>query len=112
MIQQRVREEYGPIGVRHYISSEDQIAALLTDNQTVAWITPTGRDKLSNSEFRFLPLLDSHINLEMRLATRANNNSPLVSEYVRSFMKRVEEQRAPLQMQLPIGLESNGAMQG
>jgi hypothetical protein len=47
----------------------------------------------------------------MRLATRENNNSPLVSECVRSFMKRVEEQRAPLQLQLPIVLRGNEAVQ-
>jgi DNA-binding transcriptional LysR family regulator len=103
MIQQRVKEEHGPVSIRHLISHEDQIAALLTDNQTVAWITPTGRDKLADCELKFVPLLDSQIHLEMRLATLANNNSRLVSEYVRSFMKRVEEQRAPLQLQLPIG---------
>jgi len=111
MIQQRVKEECGPISIRHYISSEDQIAALLTDNQTVAWTTPTGKDKLANCELKFVPLLDSQIRLEMRLATLANNNSPLVSEFVRSFMKRVEEQRAPLQLQLPIVLKGNEAVQ-
>jgi DNA-binding transcriptional LysR family regulator len=111
MIQQRVKEEYGPISIRHYISSEDQIAALLTDNQTVAWTTPTGRDKLSNCELKFVPLLDSQIHLEMRLVTLANNNSPLVSAYVRGFMKRVEEQRAPLQLQLPIVLKGDEAVQ-
>jgi DNA-binding transcriptional LysR family regulator len=110
MIQQRVKEEHGPVSIRHLISHEDQIAALLTDNQTVAWLTPTGRDKLANCELKFVPLLDSKIRLEMRLATLANNNSPLVSEYVRGFMKRIEEQRAPLHLQLPIVLRGNEAV--
>jgi hypothetical protein len=35
----------------------------------------------------------------------------VVSEYVRTFMKRVEEQRAPLQLQLPIVLRGNEAVQ-
>jgi hypothetical protein len=35
----------------------------------------------------------------------------LVSGYVRTFMKRVEEQRAPLQLQLPIVLRGNEAVQ-
>jgi hypothetical protein len=100
-----------PINVRHSISHEDQIVALLTDNQVVAWITPTGKDKLLNSGLKFIPLLDSQIHLEMRLATLVNNKSPLVSEYVRNFMKRVEEQRAPLQLQLPIALRGNEALQ-
>lgn len=112
MIQQRVKEDFGPISVRHSISHEDQIVALLTDNQVIAWITPAGKDKILNNGLKFIPLLDPQILLERRLATLANNKSPLVSEYVRNFMKRVEEQRAPLQLQLPSGLEGNGAMQG
>jgi hypothetical protein len=43
----------------------------------------------------------------MHIATLANNNSPLVSEYVRTFMKRIEEQRPPLQLRLPIGMKGD-----
>jgi hypothetical protein len=39
----------------------------------------------------------------MHLATLTNNKSALVSEYVRSYMRRIEEQRQPTQLQLPIG---------
>ncbi len=50
-----------------------------------------------------VPLLDPQICLEMHLATLTNNKSALVSEYVRSYMRRIEEQRQPTQLQLPIG---------
>jgi len=43
----------------------------------------------------------------MHLATLASNKSPLVSEYVRTFMRRIEEQRPPLQLRLPIGLKGD-----
>jgi DNA-binding transcriptional LysR family regulator len=111
MIHQRVKEECGPISIRHSVSHEEQIVALLTDTHALAWITPTGAKRLANTDLRFVPLDDPQIRLEMRLATLANNNSPLVSEYVRNFMKRVEEQRGPMQLQLPIGLMGNEALQ-
>jgi hypothetical protein len=34
---------------------------------------------------------DPQIRIEMHIATLANNKSPLVREYVRTFMKRIEE---------------------
>ena len=107
MIQQRVKEDFGPISIRHSVSHEEQIVALLTDNHALAWITPTGAKRVANSDLRFVPLDDPQIRLEMHLATLINNKSPLVSEYVRSFMKRVEEQRGPLQLQLPIRMKGD-----
>jgi DNA-binding transcriptional LysR family regulator len=107
MIQQRVKEDFGPISIRHSVSHEEQIVALLTDNHALAWITPTGAKRVANSDLRFVPLDDPQIRLEMHLATLINNKSPLVSEYVRNFMKRVEEQRGPMQLQLPIRMKGD-----
>jgi hypothetical protein len=49
--------------------------------------------------------------LDLALVTTPPPNTQVVSEYVRTFMKRVEEQRAPLQLQLPIVLRGNEAVQ-
>jgi hypothetical protein len=51
----------------------------------------------------YAPLLDPEIRLETHLASVVNNTSPLLSEFVRSFMKRIELERAVTQMQLPMG---------
>jgi hypothetical protein len=67
--------------------------ALLTDNRLLAWLTPAGAERAAHSGLKCIPLEDSQIRLEMHIATLANNNSPLVSEYVRTFMKRIEEPR-------------------
>jgi hypothetical protein len=49
-----------------------------------------------------LLLLDEHIRLETHLATRADNKSRLVSEYVRRFVKQMNLHRPPEQLSLPI----------
>ena len=50
-------------------------------------------------------------NLVSLWSQRPHRIRRLVSGYVRTFMKRVEEQRAPLQLQLPIVLRGNEAVQ-
>jgi hypothetical protein len=49
--------------------------------------------------------MDKEIRLETHLATLASNNSALVSEFVRSFMKRYQHERQPVQMVLPMADE-------
>jgi DNA-binding transcriptional LysR family regulator len=105
LILQRTRSEYGPVTISHSVSQEEHAVALLTDNHVLAWLTPTGAERAVHAGFKSVHLDDHQIRLEMHHATLANNKSPLVSEYVRSFMKRIEEQRPPLQLQLPIGLK-------
>jgi molybdate transport repressor ModE-like protein len=107
LILQRIRADCEPVGVCHSVSQEEHAVALLTDNHVLAWLTPTGAERAVHSGFKSIPLDDSQIRLEMHLATLANNKSPMVSEYVRTFMRRIEEQRPPLQLRLPIGLKGD-----
>ena len=65
-------------------------------------IHPYLHDRASNHGFVNLPLLDEHLHLETHLATRADNKSQLVSEYVRRFVKRMDLRRPPEQLSLPI----------
>ena len=107
LILQRIRADCEPVGVCHSVSQEEHAVASITDNRVLAWLTPTGAERAAHSGLKSIPLDDSQIRLEMHLATLANNKSPLVSEYVRTFMKRIEDQRPPLQLRLPIGLKGD-----
>jgi len=107
LILQRGRSECGAVTISHSVSQEEHAVALLTDNHVLAWLTPTGAQRAMHAGLKGVLLDDHQIRLEMHHATLANNKSPLVSEYVRSFMKRIEEQRPPLQLQLPIGLKGD-----
>lgn len=80
---------------------------MLTDNRVLAWLTPAGAERAAHGGLKSIPLDDPQIRLEMHIVTLADNNSPLVSEYVRTFMKRMDDQRPPLQLQLPIGMKGD-----
>jgi DNA-binding transcriptional LysR family regulator len=102
LILQRTQAEQQTAKIVHHISQADQAAALLTDNALLAWLTPAGAERVVRGGFIRVPLLDEYIHLETRLVTLASNESRLISEFVRSFMKRIEEERPPTQLQLPI----------
>lgn len=109
LILHRMQENGHEPRILHHISHADHAAALLTDNALVAWLTPTGAERIANDGLRHIPLLDPQIRLETHLVTLASNNSPLVSEYVRTFMKRIESKRIAVQLQLPdVGAENEG----
>jgi DNA-binding transcriptional LysR family regulator len=101
-VLERVAIEQKQAKIVHHFSYADQATALLTDEALVAWMTPPEALRASNHGLVNLPLLDEHLHLETHLATRADNKSQLVSEYVRRFVKRMEQQRPPEQMSLPI----------
>jgi LysR family transcriptional regulator, benzoate and cis,cis-muconate-responsive activator of ben and cat genes len=111
LIAQRIRAEGVAAGICHSVSQEEHAVSLLTDDHLLAWLTPTGAQRAAQNGLKSIPLDDPQIRLEMHIATLANNKSPLVSEFVRSFMKRIEEQRPPMQLQLPIGLGSAPSLQ-
>jgi hypothetical protein len=93
----------------HCVSRADQVPLLLADSVPLAWLTPAGAAIAAREGFACIPLVDSRFRLETHLVARANDKSPLVSEYFRTFVRRVEEDRAPVQLPLPIGTESERA---
>lgn len=107
LILQRMREAGHEPRIVHQISHADHAAALITDDLLVAWLTPTGAERVASNELLHIPLLDPQIRLETHLATLAANNSSLVSEYVRTFMQRLGSIRNAEQLQLPIVGDGN-----
>jgi DNA-binding transcriptional LysR family regulator len=91
--------------VAHNIMHAEQVPAFLKDGLSVAWLSPTGAARVAHGDFLSRPLVDKEIRLETHLATLANNSSALVSEFVRTFMKRHQQERQPVQMVLPIANE-------
>jgi DNA-binding transcriptional LysR family regulator len=101
-VLERVAAEHKQAKIAHHFSYADQATALLTDNALVAWMSPPEAQRAACRGLCNLPLLDEHLHLETHLATHADNKSPLVSEYVRRFVKRMEQDRPPEQLSLPI----------
>jgi DNA-binding transcriptional LysR family regulator len=97
--------------VVHHIMQAEQVPALVKGGFSVAWLTPAGAARIAHGELTARPLADEEIRLETHLVTLASNNSALVSEFVRTFMKRYQQERKPVQMVLPMddgGIEKAG----
>jgi DNA-binding transcriptional LysR family regulator len=101
-VLERMAIEHKQAKIVHHFSYADQATALLTDDALVAWMSPPEAMRAADHGLANLPLLDEHIRLETHLATHADNKSPLVSEYVRRFVKRMDLRRPPEQLSLPI----------
>lgn len=101
-ILQRMETAKRTPNIVHRVSHADHVPPLLTDNDILAWLTPTGAARVASQGFNRVPLVDETISLETHIATLASNKSGLVSEFVRSFMTQIERQRKPIQLALPI----------
>jgi hypothetical protein len=80
----------------------EQVPALVSGGNSVAWLTPMGAARVAHGDLTARPLADEEIRLETHLVTLASNNSALVSEFFRMFMKRYQQERKPVQMVLPM----------
>jgi len=79
LIHRRLEAEHKKARIAHRVSHAEQVPALLHDDSFVAWLTPTGAERIARNGLVRIPLVDSEINLEMHLASLANNKSRLVS---------------------------------
>jgi len=101
-ILRRMQEKGLHPRIRHHVTQADQVPVILGEDSAVAWLTPAGAERIVGGRLTAVPLREPEIRLEIHLATLAANRSPVVSEYVRRFVKGVEGDRGPVQLSLPI----------
>jgi len=101
-ILRRMHEKNLHPRIRHHVTQADQVPVILGEDSAVAWLTPAGAERIVGNRLTAVPLREPEIRLEIHLATLAANRSPVVSEYVRRFVKGVEGDRGPVQLSLPI----------
>jgi len=102
MIARRAAEE-GVI----YLNNQNVLWAeeafqLVSENVGVAFLTMASALRTKSPGTTVRPLIDKELRIELYLASRAENRSKLISEFVRTFMKRIEQALAPPQMSLPL----------
>jgi hypothetical protein len=64
----------------------EQVSALVNDGLSIAWLAPTGAARVARGELTSRPFADKDIRIETAMDSLANNNSALVSEFVRTSM--------------------------
>jgi len=78
------------------LTAEDA-AQLVQENLGVAFLSMAGALRIAERGAVVRPLVDKDLNLQVCLASRADNRSKLVSEFVRAFMRRIGQIRKPPQ---------------
>ena len=101
-ILRRAHEE--DIVVRNGLSflNAEEAAQLVAENLGIAFMTETGARRIREKGACVRPLNDPELKLTVCLASRAENKSKLLSEFVRAFMRRANQVLTPPQMTLPI----------
>jgi DNA-binding transcriptional LysR family regulator len=104
LIFRRAAEEGIAYRNNQNVLAADEAFELVADNVGIAFLTMASALRTKMPGVAVRPLVDKELRVELYLASRADNRSKLASEFVRAFMKRIEQIIAPPQMVLPLGV--------
>jgi len=102
MISRRAAEQGVIYRNNQHVLTAEEAFQLVSENVGIAFLTMASALRTKSSGVIVLPLVDKELRIELYLASRAENRSKLASEFVRAFMKRIEQVIAPPQMSLPL----------
>jgi DNA-binding transcriptional LysR family regulator len=103
MIFRRAAEEEVAYRNNQNVMSTDEAFQLVEENIGIAFVTMASALRTMRPGMAVRPLVDKELRVELYLVSRADNRSKLASEFVRGFMKRIQQVIAPPQMILPLG---------
>lgn len=104
MISRRAAEEGIAYRNNQNVLAADEALQLVAENLGIAFLTKASALRTKRAEVTVRPLLDKELRVELYLVSRADNRSKLASEFVRAFMKRIDQIVFPPQMVLPLGV--------
>lgn len=90
-----------PSGIQHFMVPEEAIP-LLNDPGGVVIIGKSGALRIARAGLTMRPIDESELMMDTLLICRADNESKVVSELVRNFMRRMNYLKLDDQMSLPI----------
>ncbi len=94
------------LGVRaqeiHHVTTAEEASQLVTQCDGVAFITRMGAWRIAHHGLTMRPLANSELRVKTTLVTRSDDKSRLMSEYLRTAMKRLKPVGAVRQQSLPL----------
>ena len=93
-----------PKKMRH-ITAPEEAFPLLADGECVAFVVKAGALRLSRNGVTVRPLAAPELTLRTYLASRADNDSKLLSEFVRAFMRKLAPPKKDVQRSLPVAVK-------
>jgi DNA-binding transcriptional LysR family regulator len=86
--------------------SAEEAAQFVSEHLGVAFMTAVGARRIAERGAVVRPLADPELKVTVCLASRADNKSKVLSEFVRAFMRRASQVFTPVQMKLPVMSET------
>lgn len=93
----RAEEEEIVVRNGQKVLTAEDAAQLVSEDLGVAFLTMTGALRVARQGAIVRPLADKELQVQVCLASRAENRSKLVSEFARAFMRRISQVRKPPQ---------------
>jgi len=100
---QRVASKKGITPVdRHYVMTAEEASELVLAHKGVAFLPRDAAWRIASEGIAMRPLVEEQLKLVTRLATRSDNKTRLVSEYVRATWRKLSSIAPPQQGRLPL----------
>lgn len=109
MISRRAAEEGVAYRNNQNVLAADEAFQLVAENVGIAFLTMASALRMKRPGIAVRPLLDKELRVELYLVSRADNRSKLASEFVRAFVKRIEQIITPPQMVLRLDVTTDNA---
>jgi len=93
-----------PQKIRH-ITAPEEAFPLVEAGECIAFVVKTGALLLSRNGVTVRPLLEPELILRTHLVSRADNESKLVSEFVRTYMRKLSPVKKEVQLALPLDVK-------
>ncbi|MHB8889077.1 MAG: LysR family transcriptional regulator [Acidobacteriaceae bacterium] len=86
----------------HYVMSAEEAAELIFAHKGVAFLTRAGAWRIARDGITMRPLVEEKLRFVTKLATRAENKSRLIGEFIRAAGRKLASARPAQQGQLPL----------
>jgi len=99
LMQLADQRKVAPSSIHHVVVPEDAYSFIVNE-EAVAFVVKSGAIRIARDGITVRPLAEDALMLKTYLASRADDNSKVVSELVRTFMRKLS--RFTRDTQLPV----------
>jgi len=92
-----------PLDTQH-VTTAEEAAPLIVDRQGLAFLTRTGAWRIARDGITMRPLADDRLTVTTHIVARADDDSRIVSEFVRSAVRKLNSFAQPKQERLPLAV--------
>ncbi len=86
----------------HHVMTAEEASHLVMRGLGIALLTQAGAWRIARNGITIRPLQSQELTVETRLASRADNRMPVISQFVRSFAKKLQRTSDKKQMTLDL----------